>query len=476
MRKRKWLKRCGVFLGSLFLLFLLLAFLIIEHKSCVVQDEKVAVAHAASARELARVLKKNMLQTEVFELAVSEAEINGLFAFMKRGVRYADGGAQISADQIETLLSLKIRGVFIDSYLNLRLVVVPSSEGLRVKHVKLGKLWIPGSLAVFAGKTLLNVGMGDQMGTMMVDSVQQVRVEGKRVVLQIKPIPDLKQRLVTAKNRFRSVRDHVSLLGDPAVVRIYYAKLIEIDQRIPNDGPISLARFMGPLFDLAMIRGGKPDEENQAALLALSIFLGHGVEGSFVGPVKTDAMKQYKRKSRKVALGNRRDLRLHFLVSVFIQIFTDSGVSNVAGEFKELMDARKGGSGFSFVDLAADRAGVKFAEIALNKNGGAAWLQNFAAGFIDEGSFFPYVKELPEGLTREEFEYVYRDVESAEYRRLVEAIDHCILQLPIYQLSGSGQVVGGPAPCMIDQALPEKLKQILALKAVKKQQKKRRKK
>ena len=35
------------------------------------------------------------------------------------------------------------------------------------------------------------------------------------------------------------------------------------------------------------------------------------------------------------------------------------------GELKELLDSNEGGSGFSFADMAADAAGVRFAETFL---------------------------------------------------------------------------------------------------------------
>jgi hypothetical protein len=61
--------------------------------------------------------------------------------------------------------------------------------------------------------------------------------------------------------------------------------------------------------------------------------------------------------TRHIMLGGRQDLRLHFIVSLGIKVIADSGISFAAGEFKELLDALSGGSGFSFADLAADRAG-----------------------------------------------------------------------------------------------------------------------
>ena len=55
-------------------------------------------------------------------------------------------------------------------------------------------------------------------------------------------------------------------------------------------------------------------------------------------------------------------------MSAGIKLIADSGISFAAGEFKELLDALSGGSGFSFADLAADRAGTHFAKMAVGRD------------------------------------------------------------------------------------------------------------
>jgi hypothetical protein len=287
----------------------------------------------------------------------------------------------------------------------------------------------------------LDLALGDNKGTAIVDSVQSVAVEQKTITVQFRPVPHLKERLQNLKTRLRGLRDDMALLGDPMAVRTYYAKLIELVEKSARSRPVSMAHFVGPVFQLAQrrSRAGNPVDENQAAVLALAMYFGDWRFGRLIGPVLTEEMKRHRPRTRGVQLGGRRDLRLHFIISAGLKIVADSGVTVAIGEFKELLDAGRGGSGFSFADLAADRAGVRFAEVATDRSGGAESLQSLFAGEAGEESFFPRVAGLPEGIPREEFERRFGTVESPEYRALVREIDHRIRQLPAY-----GNSAGAP--------------------------------
>ena len=66
-----------------------------------------------------------------------------------------------------------------------------------------------------------------------------------------------------------------------------------------------------------------------------------------------------------VTLQQRWDYPLHFLISALVAAEAGTPLADAVGLWKELTDARRGGSGFSFEDLAADRAGTRFGELAI---------------------------------------------------------------------------------------------------------------
>ena len=104
------------------------------------------------------------------------------------------------------------------------------------------------------------------------------------------------------------------------------------------------------------------------------------------------------------------------------------------GLFKELADAN-GGSGFSFADLAADRAGVHFAELATGDAPGAALVQRSARAGLGEADFMIDLKGLPEALSSTQFERDYGGTQGESYLALVEHIERRIAGLRLYRLA-----------------------------------------
>lgn len=93
--------------------------------------------------------------------------------------------------------------------------------------------------------------------------------------------------------------------------------------------------------------------------------------------------------------------------------------------FKELSDSLKGGSGFSFVDLAADRSGERFARAATNPQL-ARFLQTRLAAVTNDQLLPGEALDRPEGLDAGLFERTYSSIDSPEYAAAVAAIDQLL--------------------------------------------------
>jgi hypothetical protein len=140
-------------------------------------------------------------------------------------------------------------------------------------------------------------------------------------------------------------------------------------------------------------------------------------------------------KAPRVTLARRPDLQQHFVYSAAIQLLTSRNVSDTVGEAKELLDSIKGGSGVSFVDLLADRAGVRFARIATGSPESARAVQLFFRQQRQESEIFPSKARLPEGLSQQVFEQHFQSIDSAVYQQMVQEIDRRLDALPLYQIS-----------------------------------------
>jgi hypothetical protein len=97
------------------------------------------------------------------------------------------------------------------------------------------------------------------------------------------------------------------------------------------------------------------------------------------------------------------------------------------------LDDSRGGSGFSFADLAADRAGVRFAEMAIGSSQQAKLLQQRMGGNFKETDFMPRIDNLPEGIQELEFKRRYKDLDSETYRMVEAEIELRIVACQIYQ-------------------------------------------
>ena len=89
---------------------------------------------------------------------------------------------------------------------------------------------------------------------------------------------------------------------------------------------------------------------------------------------------------------------------------------------------RESGTGFN--DLAADRAGTRFGELAVRD---AARLQaRMAAGVVD-ADLLPPVSDLPEHLSEGEFVARYGGVGGVGYSRMLAEIEARIDALPMFR-------------------------------------------
>ncbi|MBL6999626.1 MAG: hypothetical protein ISR73_07175 [Gammaproteobacteria bacterium] len=243
-------------------------------------------------------------------------------------------------------------------------------------------------------------------------------------------------RQVLLEDIFGQIMQHQGkLLSDAEIKNIafYYGLLAQLANN--NDKAVfSVFDFIQPLLMAASVRSyadpAAAARQNESALIALGLLLG---DRQLVRALQNVVnIPTGSRKKINVKLAGRKDLKLHFLYSSIIQILTNRGISLSLGEIKEISDMDRGGSGFSFVDIAADRVGLHFASIAIDPAGGALLLQNQLKTARSEASFFPDISLLAENLTQREFAQAYQNTESAAYFLVIDEIDRRIHALPLY--------------------------------------------
>ncbi len=434
-RRRRYLLIAAFALVFLITTCTVLLALAIDANPIVVDAETIDPRSAMQARDLAkRTLDEILNAAQPVTLSATAEEFNGLIALGARALPRLTGRVNVTRLGLLGALTVELPPNPFGRYLNIYVQINPSRAGLDIEYVRIGQIKIPGTLARATLRLVLDLTLGNQQGALFLDAVQGISLEQDLASLYLAPPPDLKLRLQRTRGRLKGYRDKVALLGDPQRVRFYYQHLIELNRVYGDFNEVSLDYYLGPLLKEAGRRSEQsaPEIENQAALLALAIYLGSYRFESLIGPVRTEEMKAH-RPPRRVVLAGRGDLRLHFIFSAALKLAADKGISFAIGEFKELLDSGSGGSGFSFADLAADRAGTRFATWATDKNGGAWQLQREMSGEITEASFFPDISELPEGLSDNEFISLYGGVNAAPYKAMVAKIDSRLDKLAVYR-------------------------------------------
>lgn len=432
---------------------------VIENQPVVADTRATRVKDAEGARKLAKQVADKLLygKTGVLSdviLAAGEQDLNGVFAIAHRSFPWLHGLAQISDEAFELKATLHLPSNPVGEFINMSLQIESSDSGPGIRRVTVGHLSLSGEPAHQAMRLLFTVLLGED-GAYFFDSVNMTRVAHGRIIFRVRSMPDLPMRLARIKQRVKGVRDDTALFGDVDSIRGYYKTLQSLVESRRGERKLSLFELASPLFDNAARNQGDPVAENRAAILAMAIPFGNWRVEQMIGDIRSGENPVERYLGSSVKLGGRVDLRQHFLVSAALKIFVDSGFSNGIGEFKELLDAGDGGSGFSFADLAADRAGVRFAEQATGPDTALSF-QRYVARNPDESHYLPNIKNLPEGISEQSFNVLFGDVESTAYRTLVQAIDNCVGNLPAYSgLPFQGNVV--VSDCKFDSSISDSI-------------------
>jgi hypothetical protein len=351
-------------------------------------------------------LRSVQLSERDIELLLDHATRHGLAAHTR--VQLRAGSMLVQASVAAPL------GRWLNIELELRqTAALPAIERLRV-----GRLPLPAALALPVLRAVAARQGVPADALLAIDWIERVTMGGGQMIVSYRIDPDSARRL----------REALVAPADQQRLRAYAGRLAALAQDSKGD-EVSLARLLPPLFALAVERvaaGGSAVAENRAALLTLTFFANRRPLGMIVPA----AHGWPQPRPLAVTLQRRHDFPLHFLISALIAAEAGTPLAEAVGLWKELADARRGGSGFSFNDLAADRAGTRFGEMAVRE---PLRLQARIAAGVDESDFMPDASDLPEFLPEAEFTARYGGVGGAGYGRMLAEIDARIGALPLFR-------------------------------------------
>lgn len=163
-------------------------------------------------------------------------------------------------------------------------------------------------------------------------------------------------------------------------------------------------------------------ENNKVAILSLAVLVGED-------RIRTLARFRFSLNSNnvetlrnRVTVLNRNDLSKHFWVSAGLTVLSGEKQAIAVGVGKELMDSAPGGSGFSFVDLLADQAGIRFAANAISDEPHAIAIRDRIEKGLVIQDVMPSIDALPEGISTDRFQTEYGGMGGKKTRELLKDI------------------------------------------------------
>ncbi|MEE9222473.1 MAG: hypothetical protein V3V40_03365 [Nitrosomonadaceae bacterium] len=325
--------------------------------------------------------------------------------------RFVKGSAQVTLanHSAHVLLSIPTPGNPLGGYLNLEATLIETAGIPQPRSVHVGKLVLPDLLTDMFMPQLIRWLRQSPEYRLGLDALQKIRISRNElnVVYHWKGgfSQDMRTSIVSEQER-----EHLFL----------YHSLLTENSRRGVAATVSLAEVLPPLLRLATERSAKGNAlaENRAAILVVTFYtLGRSLK-SLIPEAATWPSPVW----RTVTVSGRNDFAKHFMVSATIAAYADTALSDAVGLYKELEDSRTG-SGFSFNDIAADRAGTRFGEKAVASKDLAQQLQQRVASGLRDSDLMPPWSDLPEFMPEVEFKRRFGGIGTPAYQQMMQEID-----------------------------------------------------
>jgi hypothetical protein len=370
------------------------------------------------------------------QITLKERDINQLFSWgLGLGSLERKARVQIQPDQVTLELSCELPAMAsAGKYFNLtatgRAFGSQGELGFLPTGVRVGQLAVPAWLLAISGPILVDESWQIEPARPVLGALHGIELASGEVTVTYGHL-QLTQGIV------RDALVGLGRLEDMTASTTAHAhRLIAWAESSPATP--SFSDCLKVAFEEARRRSinGDPVHENRAAILALAYLIGHPAVEKLIGPGLPVPSPVAAARLQSITLRGRADLRRHYTVSAALEVLSNALTSDSIGLLKEELDA-DGGSGFSFVDLLADRAGTRLGKMATASDAAARTMQSRLARGLVIDDILPHLTSLPEDLSDAALRKNYGGVDGEEYLRLVADIDlriaDCAAYVPIEQ-------------------------------------------
>jgi hypothetical protein len=357
----------------------------------------------------------------VHSIRLDETELNRLLNYAVELRRVTGITAELVPGATTLTATLVVPDNPFGRYLNLTAEIAETPGGIRIRSLQLGSLPLPGTLADWTARLAHGWLRRDETYAALADAFTRVNFDENQATLDYRWNPELLTQLE---------RKSAELLIPPEdqARMLSYAEQLEALLKPHRHGStVPLVQVIGPLLAQARRDGDDAAEENRAALTALGAYL----SGISLPKLLEGDSRSIRRAPRVLlSLHGRRDFAEHFVISAALTVNGGSRLASAIGLIKEEEDARKG-SGFSFTDLAANRAGVRLGEGAIGAS--AERIRQHLATVRQDADLLPDFRDLPEFMSEAEFARRFGPIGGPRYQAVIARIDARLAAHPLHK-------------------------------------------
>jgi len=378
----------------------------------------VAEQVGAGRAVLNKILRARANGALVGDITINPAELDGFGALAGDMFKPDRAFAQIVDGGVELTMSHHMVG---GRWLNIALRAEPSSKGFPPTRLNIG-----------------SVSLGPLLSRWTIEAFRQVaRLRGvkapplNQAIRSFSVTPNLVTINFNVPGNSGMVNELAGVRSRPvdsaATTRIYCMLTAEQATHPSADFPEQVRRTFSYVDP-----GKDPVEQNRAAFVALSMFAVARQTGDLTSSARNDT-RRCRIDTPVVYLQKRPDSPKHWALSAALAAVLGSEPARAAGEWKELSDSlprgdgldADDGSGFSFVDIAADRSGFLVAIAATDPAHAREMAQKLADASDGELLPAPLLKE-PEGLDPRAFRKAYGGIDEQRYAGVIAAMDNVL--------------------------------------------------
>lgn len=366
-------------------------------------------------------------------LTIPENELNLLMGYgLARFIDEKRVAAKVHLlpDTAVVYATIQIPDIFLGKWINLAMAIRPRPGVLNIAQARVGRIRIPSPVTRWAANHV-HARLMDMPryahAISLLQQIQTVDINNDHVFLQFQWDPLMMTTLTDEAKKQLFSAAHQKRLIDYHNFLIEQASLLKMKQ-------VSLVSILQPMFRQAVENTAlsqDPVAENTAVFQVMAAYVTNQDLSGFLTPDNRNRLSSLP-PNVVFTLHGREDLAQHFLTSAAMTVSSSSKLARSMGMAKEMEDAQTG-SGYSFVDISANEAGIRIAEFAISGPVNARLLQQRMKHISHENQFMPDIDELPEKMNAETFRNRFHSPHSSAFAQIIQRIESRIDACPIYQ-------------------------------------------